>query len=488
MKLSLSMFELAFGDLVTLSSIRGRKPTITGIRVLEGDQVHSRDEFVYISIVDTEEGKGQVFVLLNRRDSLYVSGCTFDQLINLMLETFERYNSWEARFTQLCAHADSLPQTAELACDMLRRSIAISDLSGKNVAYAFHDAAHLDESNWGYLAQHGSLNPEIMSHELLPGSPRQHGAFADSPTLYEGWDYTDARGELKHVQNVIGCNVVVAGEHRGNFIFAQEDRRFTLVDYQHAAYLREMLSEHAYYRSHETLENSRSHLLAALIDGSDYSNVAMDAAQMQAPWPWLICAVKSVMRTDMTQQLVFIELANRTQGLLACMREEAVFVCGNSSDVEAFIECLEDNVAKGSFALGKSLPFSNVSSTPLFARQALYVLGIANDPGIYDMRDYAYRHLHELLAASSQINALVHPALETLEVYDAVHDTRLYETLCVYLLHERHAAQAAQALYLHRNTLLYRVRRICELTGLNLDEPAERQYLLLSYLATAANE
>ena len=64
--------------------------------------------------------------------------------------------------------------------------------------------------------------------------------------------------------------------------------------------------------------------------------------------------------------------------------------------------------------------------------------------------------------------------------HDQQKDTRFFETLRAWLLAERDIPRAAQALIIHRTTLLYRLKRIMALTGLNLDDPNQRLYLLLS--------
>ena len=49
---------------------------------------------------------------------------------------------------------------------------------------------------------------------------------------------------------------------------------------------------------------------------------------------------------------------------------------------------------------------------------------------------------------------------------------------CCWLAHNGHAQSCAAALAIHRNSLRYRLERIAEITGLNLDLMAHR--LLLS--------
>ncbi len=52
--------------------------------------------------------------------------------------------------------------------------------------------------------------------------------------------------------------------------------------------------------------------------------------------------------------------------------------------------------------------------------------------------------------------------------------TKLLDTLEAFLAHGGNVSETAAALYLHRNTLSYRLRRISEIAGLDLDDPAVR--------------
>ena len=78
---------------------------------------------------------------------------------------------------------------------------------------------------------------------------------------------------------------------------------------------------------------------------------------------------------------------------------------------------------------------------------------------------------------------LASPALAKLRKYDIDNGTEYYRTLFTYLLCERNQTLTAEKLFLHRNTLIYRVNRIEEIIGTDLKEERERLYLLLSYLA-----
>jgi len=67
-----------------------------------------------------------------------------------------------------------------------------------------------------------------------------------------------------------------------------------------------------------------------------------------------------------------------------------------------------------------------------------------------------------------------------LVAYDKNHRSSLVETIIAYFRHHGIISQTADALYIHRNTLSYRLDRIQELTGQDLENPDERLALQLA--------
>jgi PucR-like helix-turn-helix protein/diguanylate cyclase with GGDEF domain/purine catabolism regulatory family protein len=110
------------------------------------------------------------------------------------------------------------------------------------------------------------------------------------------------------------------------------------------------------------------------------------------------------------------------------------------------------------------------------AEQALRVITLHKVAGpvahIEDVRAHAV--LFELLNAAESLPGLLPGKIEHLVEYDREHDTAHTETLRVYLECWGDVAAASRRLGVHPNTLRYRVRRLVELSGLDLDDPDER--------------
>lgn len=95
----------------------------------------------------------------------------------------------------------------------------------------------------------------------------------------------------------------------------------------------------------------------------------------------------------------------------------------------------------------------------------------------------AYRIYHLLLSAKDQkiLTETIHPAIRVLQAYDKQHETFLVETLRAFIVHGLNMADASDAMFIHRNTMKYRLGRIRELTQADWENYGERFRLECSF-------
>ena len=127
-----------------------------------------------------------------------------------------------------------------------------------------------------------------------------------------------------------------------------------------------------------------------------------------------------------------------------------------------------------------SLPFTGVKNLPTYYKQTEIAAHLAAATGVSTVRcdyyDYAVDDM--LLAPLTDKSAhSCHPDIRMLRTYDAANNTEYLQTLRTFLRHERSIVNTAQELFIHRNTLVYRIKKINELIGCNLDDAYTRIYL-----------
>lgn len=69
-----------------------------------------------------------------------------------------------------------------------------------------------------------------------------------------------------------------------------------------------------------------------------------------------------------------------------------------------------------------------------------------------------------------ELENFIHPTLKKLVAYDKDTNNQLLETLEMYLVSNQNAVKAAEELFIHYKTMLYRLNRIKEITNLNLED------------------
>ena len=157
-------------------------------------------------------------------------------------------------------------------------------------------------------------------------------------------------------------------------------------------------------------------------------------------------------------------------------------VCENSvSEVRG---ALAAHVRDSYLHCGISNPFSGIENLAEgFVQTQIALGGISSSDmrWIMSFEDCVVPYLQKQLLRKMKPEMVAAPDLLRLREYDRENGTEYYETLRVYLLHERNIPATSEALIIHRTTLSYRLKKMRELMTMNLDSEDTRFYLLLSF-------
>lgn len=143
---------------------------------------------------------------------------------------------------------------------------------------------------------------------------------------------------------------------------------------------------------------------------------------------------------------------------------------------------LRDNL----FQAGISCTFCDFFQAPYYAREAVTSLRLgqelAPEKWIHPFEEYAFAYCMKQVTQEFPREDLCHPALLTLLNYDKENPgIDLYKTLHQYLACHFNASQAAEKLHIHRTTFLYRLKKINELTEIDLDSWDSILHYMLSF-------
>jgi hypothetical protein len=122
------------------------------------------------------------------------------------------------------------------------------------------------------------------------------------------------------------------------------------------------------------------------------------------------------------------------------------------------------------------------------AKRALsFAKRIKTDDKIFFFSDYIFYVLFDQMDDNNIFSYVRHPALDILAAFDAEKGSDLYNTLKVYAQAGFNKIKAAELLFLHRNTVNYRIQQIENLCNIDLSNtdllfPLQLSFIIDSYL------
>ena len=154
-------------------------------------------------------------------------------------------------------------------------------------------------------------------------------------------------------------------------------------------------------------------------------------------------------------------------------------------DEETFSAQLLPFLEREELLCGVSSAQDDPGKFPLYHRQAESAirLGLILEP---EQRLFRYDRLaifHTLELSADKVNlfSLCHPAILILGDYDREHNTVLLQTLNVYLCCRCNIAESAGCMFIHRNTMNYRMAKINELVHLDYSDANVFFHLMYSF-------
>lgn len=134
---------------------------------------------------------------------------------------------------------------------------------------------------------------------------------------------------------------------------------------------------------------------------------------------------------------------------------------------------------------GVGLEFHDITTIASYYRQAqqAYFLGVKHDPSIWLHRyeAYALASMMEKITEDNSAESYIPEGLRKLIAYDKCHGTAFTRSLRVYLENNMHVTASTRELFLQRATFIYHLKRIQEISGLNLNNKEERLYLQIVF-------
>jgi hypothetical protein len=285
--------------------------------------------------------------------------------------------------------------------------------------------------------------------------------------------------------NYIAANIQVDNENVAAFLIQEFRTELTPAHCQLSAVFCEVLRAALKTKNGAVALRSKPSILLDLLEGAtpegDYSKKLVSDGIIA---PLLLIVIRSVRdNTPRLRKGSMLTMIRKIEAPNISLDYEEDIICVISDDrIELFVKAIMNIINPQYYMVGISLPFEGWNDIPTRYKQALFAISMGKRvSGVYNCKDYAFQYLVAVTSDQNHALDLGHPALFTLRVYDREQNTNFYETLYHYIANERSHAETSKAMGIHRNTLMYRIKRICELIGSDLQNPDERAFIYVSY-------
>lgn len=449
---------------------------ITGVRFIsdEGD-LEYQPQYVYLSVdhdAPAPYNEGESAVLCNGRDMIVLQGRDTNEILNDLLAVFDFYNSWEKSLWEASAHK-SFQQIIDLGDSVLGNPMMVSDMDGNVLAMS---STYVDDDINEYWIE--SRNSGHVPTAIL-GTPMRTldgklSSWTDTPAVYILPDGT----------KTIGTFLSLNGELIAGFGLWEHEKAIVPGDIWLVQVLYEVLISTLEAQQRSVPIRSSAAILEDLLAGVPLADDLIRSLEQKGSCPWQLLVIDNPFRSDVIYQRNLVQrLQNQELPCVPLLYENHVVALTPAEYAQTLLNSVLGSSEKQYYLAVVSLPFDDLRNVPIRYTQTVFAIHCAGEkPGVYQAEDHALQYLLSLFMEQNSEQGLIHPALSKLRQYDAEKNSELYDTLYAYLIHERSVIQSAQAMHVHKNSLMYRLQRIQSIIDVNLDDPMIRTYLLLSYM------
>ncbi len=291
----------------------------------------------------------------------------------------------------------------------------------------------------------------------------------------------------------ISCTLENGGQIIGHLFFVGYNQKLTpgkvALAEQIRQYTQKILAEEATFFSarYRGYENFLIHVLENHLPEETMLRRQLTALHWKQDGLYCLAAIQPESADLLTQESICRELESKSEGKPVILENRVIciFLLTDHTKRQLLTKYLHNLANTWHYPIAMSDCFFGFSQLPIYYRQTLSILQqkyCTEKHPFCQYSDIAVRHMIQHALSDEDLSLLLDPAVDTLRRYDQRNGTDYLNTLKTYLQNERNITETSRRLYIHRNTLLYRIERLEELTGLDLDNPAIRLRLLLSLL------
>lgn len=476
MKLSMWMIANRLHDMDLELNIRDDAP-----RTLKSARRAYADNCVWVY----QEGKDAVCKA--DEDYIIIKDMNVSAAAEILQGVFDYYDDWDYSIREDAADLN-FQKIIDRSWHIFRNPMVLMDANWNVLALSSRYGEDDLDNEWKHLKKYGASSMDVylyMRNDHLNNYNR------------EGVQYFHMSNPA--LTNCISSLIIYKGIICGRINVLESDRKLNRGDIQNLEYLIHVLS--LYIGRADVKADSENNTLSVmhnLLQGKIEEENLIRKRMEYIGWKdggdtfqVLVITPRNLeqdqeiifpLRNQLLRQLVYSDISMIDRDLVVIMNKE-------SGEIGQVRNLLREDSARLFYA-AVSLDFYDIRMARYFYKQAKFTIDqyrkkhkdetapAGSDP-ILRFYDYAIDYII-LKNKASQLLMACHPSVVRLLREDMRNGTEHMKTFNIYLDNERSLVNAARQLYVHRNTLVYRINKILELIGDDMEDVYTRDYMKLS--------
>lgn len=342
------------------------------------------------------------------------------------------------------------------------------------------------DREWAYLSRYGYSSIQALEY--------MRSFYPEHDFEYEKVLPFKFQGTILNCQGITGA-LIFQNEFFLRINVIEKDRALNQGDYQMLEMLLQMMHHYLDNERGEKNRNAENSVFYSLLNNEMTDSEKLNRKLMYAGWSaedrYQVVIVRT-RRKELSAKAAEVMRSTLMGIFPECRmigREKEFILIWNISKSGAFKrERVQQIFLQTDADVGISLPMEGIFHLSYLYTQAKAavdnkdLLGESSDK----ILDFYYMGINYILMSGSLEHMMYacHPDVRSLWKREQEEQDGLFDTFSAYLKYERSVLNTSQAVYIHRNTLLYRIKKIKELLKYDLEDAYTRNYMQVSVMVT----
>lgn len=504
MKISMDVLKMNLSDYVIGEHILSDGMSLSGCLLYELKERSFYTDCVYICrdpnlIIPHDIPAGCALLILGKlspaqekelahANYMQLLGISIFALINMLHGIFRKYARLDDKMNELVQTCAPLQEIIDLGTELVQMPLCLLDLNYRVLALsqAFENSA---DTQWQTMKQ-GSAFPDYSHIEKCNITLNDLAKMADK--RLEMWNESSRAYIYVQIICCGGRPIAGLGMHK---IYDCKNK-FDPATIRLCNYVANKLSERLMLGNDvaESRKDFRDAFLINLLDGTSIKNENMQQAIQKLGLHLMksFCLCRIIPKTKQIRTERFFDYMEAMEQLLPNTRcaiydSDIIMLRVSGQEFQAAADLPQaflDYLKQQDLLCFVGLPLSSLSEMQgaykMMDHMMQRVLPQETEAYIYYAADFLQEYAISVVAADKDISKLIHPAVLQLIKHDKENNTNYCGVLGSYFQNGESLKATADALYMHRNSLAFQLKRIEELTNVDIKNVNTKKQLIFA--------